>query len=49
MSKFLELNQIFDEDYVIYAHTLEKGGNETLQEHIYTCEKYCVEIKKSKR
>lgn len=49
MSKFLELNQIFDEDYVIYAHTLEKGGNETLQEHIYTCEKYFEELCRDKK
>lgn len=49
MGKFLELNQIFNEDYVIYAHTLEKGGNETLQEHIYTCEKYFEELCRDKK
>lgn len=49
MSKFLELNQIFHKDYIIYAHTLEKGGKETLQEHIYTCEKYFEKLCKDKK
>jgi len=49
MSQFLELNQIFDENYVIYAHTLENGGNETLQEHIHTCEKYFERLCEDKK
>ena len=49
MSKFLELNQIFHEDYVIYAHTLKQGGNETLKEHIDTCEKYFEKLCKDKK
>lgn len=49
MSKFLELNQIFSENYVIYAHTLENGGNETLQEHIEACEKYFKKLCEDKK
>lgn len=40
MSRFMDLSQILNENYIIYAHTRESGDKETLREHINTCEKY---------
>ena len=40
MKRFMDLSEIFNENYVIYAHTKEGETKETLREHITVCEKY---------
>lgn len=49
MSKFIELNEILNENYMIYAHTKEGGEKETLKEHIATCESYFEKLCKDKK